>query len=181
LSGDNLSSHPPTPQMECLELGSPSSAQSPQQCAHMESLEGNRCHWAACERSFGTVIELRNHLRHHSSNQKRCLWSRCARVTQSTAALNKHLDSHIKPYHCPQSGCTRRAATTRDLRRHVQSHGRRMGSTIYYCPFENCIHGHTGSKLSFGRLDNAVRHLKRKHPGFLGNPVPRKFNGSDFL
>jgi hypothetical protein len=59
LSGDNLSSHFPNPQMECLELGSPSSDQSPQHCAHMESLKGNCCHWAVCGRSFGTVMELR--------------------------------------------------------------------------------------------------------------------------
>jgi hypothetical protein len=59
LSGDDLSSRLHNPRLECLELGSPSFDQSTQHCAHVESLEGNRCHWAVCERSFGTVMELR--------------------------------------------------------------------------------------------------------------------------
>jgi len=56
---DSLSSHLYNTQMECLQLGSLSSNQSPQHGAQMESLEGNHCHWAVCESSFGTVLELR--------------------------------------------------------------------------------------------------------------------------
>ncbi|PMD25552.1 hypothetical protein NA56DRAFT_438543 [Hyaloscypha hepaticicola] len=130
----------------------------------------HQCQWATCLENFDQAAKLRNHARTHASSQTKCLWSGCLRVSESTPELKRHLDSHMKPHICPK--CQHQAATARDLSRHTLIHGFAPGAAIYYCPSHTCPYREGGHKLPFGRRDNAMRHINKKHPGSTDSPVP---------
>jgi hypothetical protein len=130
----------------------------------------HQCQWATCLENFDQAAKLRNHARTHASSQTKCLWSGCLRVSESTPELKRHLDSHMKPHIC--SKCQHQAATARDLSRHTLIHGFAPGTAIYYCPSHTCPYREGGHKLPFGRRDNAIRHINKKHPGSSDGPVP---------
>jgi len=127
------------------------------------------CRWQQCQETFDDTPQLKRHLQIHTSFGSKCQWNNCPRNLGSRSLLNKHLDTHIKPHQCLR--CQHRTATKRDLSRHIKSHTNLIGNAVYFCPSASCSYRKGGSKSPFGRLDNAKRHISRKHTDSTEEPV----------
>lgn len=126
------------------------------------------CHWLRCSSSFSSPERLHDHVKTHTTRLKipsPCKWAQCNRTFISRSSLNKHLKTHTKPFQCIEPSCSYSAANRRDMQRHSKTHGIKSGDVLFGCPLPGCDQEH------FKRLDNAKRHMRRKHPGLSIPPI----------
>jgi len=84
------------------------------------------CRWDGCNKTFGTISELTNHLQSHTATQSVhvCRWDGCARVGKpfgNHSGLFRHLRYHTgdKPCRCNVPGCGFSSVDNGELRRHL--------------------------------------------------------------
>ncbi|KAE9369888.1 hypothetical protein N431DRAFT_511794, partial [Stipitochalara longipes BDJ] len=88
---------------------------------------------------------------------------RCSRNFQAASVLRRHAKTHNPQLQCDFTGCGRRFAERRDLNRHRDAIHGQPQHLPFFCSMERCDHHYEGKFGGFTRLDNATRHLRRKH------------------
>jgi len=98
--------------------------------------------------------------------------SHCSKVFQKIPELRRHAkihDSNLQSHQC--TNCGKRFPERRDLIRHLYSRHGLETPQRYLCPFDGCTYALTGTHGGFDRLDNAKRHIKRRHHQVSAIPV----------
>ena len=99
-----------------------------------------RCDRGDCKLAFGTLANLKNHLRLHDNDLFRCYfcpWASCNR-TDKMDHLNHHLG--IRPHKC--SFCEKRFSKAKDKTRHEESYHEKVFDRYkcLYCDFKTYSH-----------------------------------------